>query len=499
MADALDADVSIAREITLKQLVSQHANPSDRTVLEAIVRRRYTNQDQCCIDIRVAILGGHGEGKSTLLGYITHGIQDNGRGRSRLSCARHRHEIESGRTSSVSQEVIGYDADGNIINYAKEHIVTWEQICEASAKIITFLDLCGHSRYLRTTISGMSGYCPDYAALVISGNLGGISEMTREHLAIAVMLQVPVFVIVTKVDLATRGQLQNTLNSLVQLIRSPGMRKIPIIIRNHDDFFSYGCKWAYSGPEVPIFLVSNVTGTNIDLLHKFFSSLHKSTKEYNGLLEDSVEFQIEKTYSIQDVGIVIGGVLRKGRITTEEPERMFYLGPDAKGCYIQVQVRSIHRHRIPANSVHCGQVATLAITSPDLEYLRIQRGMVLLGVENPTSYLEFEAEMLVLYHPTGVTVGTCGMFYSGSIRQLARVIAVTVEPTVTNNIHGDCKAVTISNGNDAGNASIISSGKEGRCILRFMNEPQYLCIDARLLFVEGKAKCLGRITRVLNV
>ncbi len=40
-------------------------------------------------------------GKSTLLGVLTHGVLDDGRGVARQKLFRHKHEIETGRTSSV--------------------------------------------------------------------------------------------------------------------------------------------------------------------------------------------------------------------------------------------------------------------------------------------------------------------------------------------------------------------------------------------------------------
>lgn len=42
-------------------------------------------------------------GKSTLLGVLTKGALDDGRGRTRVNLFRHKHEIESGRTSSVGR------------------------------------------------------------------------------------------------------------------------------------------------------------------------------------------------------------------------------------------------------------------------------------------------------------------------------------------------------------------------------------------------------------
>ena len=43
-------------------------------------------------------------GKSTLLGVLTKGTLDDGRGKSRVNLFRHKHEIESGRTSSVGKK-----------------------------------------------------------------------------------------------------------------------------------------------------------------------------------------------------------------------------------------------------------------------------------------------------------------------------------------------------------------------------------------------------------
>jgi GTPase len=52
--------------------------------------------DQQYIDLRVSVLGSFDVGKSTLLGVLTQGELDNGRGRARLNMFRHLHEIQSG-------------------------------------------------------------------------------------------------------------------------------------------------------------------------------------------------------------------------------------------------------------------------------------------------------------------------------------------------------------------------------------------------------------------
>lgn len=79
-----------------------------RSVAEVLVRK--IPDDQHNIEVRVAVLGGADAGKSTLLGVLTQGEFDNGRGRARLNMFRHMHEIQSGRTSCISHETLGFDS-----------------------------------------------------------------------------------------------------------------------------------------------------------------------------------------------------------------------------------------------------------------------------------------------------------------------------------------------------------------------------------------------------
>lgn len=64
------------------------------------------------LEIRVAVVGNVDAGKSTLLGVLTHGELDNGRGHARQKLFRHKHEMESGRTSSVGNDILGFDSEG---------------------------------------------------------------------------------------------------------------------------------------------------------------------------------------------------------------------------------------------------------------------------------------------------------------------------------------------------------------------------------------------------
>ena len=100
------------------QLASGAATPScppRKRALEVLVRK--VPDDRHFIDLRLAVLGHADAGKSTLLGVLTNGELDNGAGRARLNLFRHLHEIQTGRTSCISHEILGFDDAGRVLNY----------------------------------------------------------------------------------------------------------------------------------------------------------------------------------------------------------------------------------------------------------------------------------------------------------------------------------------------------------------------------------------------
>lgn len=159
----LDATVTI-----LRTSIINDSTTDKKSVSEVLVRK--VPDDQPFLHLRLSVLGPMEAGKSTLLGVLTQGEMDNGRGSARLNLFRHLHEIQSGRTSSISHEILGFDAKGDVVDYSS--CVSAEEICEASSKLITFIDLAGHQKYMKTTIFGLTAHCPNIAMLVIGANSG---------------------------------------------------------------------------------------------------------------------------------------------------------------------------------------------------------------------------------------------------------------------------------------------------------------------------------------
>lgn len=68
-----------------------------------------------------------------MLGVLVKGGLDDGRGKARVNLFRHKHEIESGRTSSVGMEIMGFDSKGEVVvSSVAGRKLTWEEIGKRS-------------------------------------------------------------------------------------------------------------------------------------------------------------------------------------------------------------------------------------------------------------------------------------------------------------------------------------------------------------------------------
>jgi len=158
-------------------VISEQKIGSDKKIYEFLIRE---NNPMKYLEIRVACTGSVDAGKSTLLGVLLTGKHDDGRGSARLNVFNFQHEVKTGRTSSVAQHILGFDENGNTITIDDDsgHKKSWPEIVSISKKIVTFFDLCGHEKYLKTTITGLTANSPDLTCVLIGGNMN-LSKMTK--------------------------------------------------------------------------------------------------------------------------------------------------------------------------------------------------------------------------------------------------------------------------------------------------------------------------------
>eukprot|EP01119_Soliformovum_irregulare_P010658 TRINITY_DN2629_c0_g1_i2.p1 TRINITY_DN2629_c0_g1~~TRINITY_DN2629_c0_g1_i2.p1 ORF type:complete len:616 (+),score=190.10 TRINITY_DN2629_c0_g1_i2:176-2023(+) len=462
MKKSLDTLASMAKELSADTSVVRTRDGVKGKVAEVLVRR-YATED--FFEIRVAIVGNVDSGKSTLLGVLTRGQLDNGRGLARTNVFIHKHEIESGRTSSISHEILGFDSKGRIVNNVGVRGMTHQEICESSSKLVNFIDLAGHEKYLKTTVFGLTGHVPDFAMLMIGANMG-VSGMTKEHLGLALALRVPVFIVVTKIDMCPENILKETMAQIKKVLKSPGCKKIPIVVRNDDDVVVSARNFV-SERIAPIFCVSNVTGHNLDLLRSFLNLLPVRT-DWEQLGEKPTEFHIDATWSVPGVGTVVSGTIISGKIGVNQK---FLLGPDEFGKFAPVDVKSIHTKRLPVKLVKAGQTAAIALKK--IKRSQLRKGMVIVDSSiKPQACREFEAEILVLYHSTTISCNYQAVVHCGVAQQTVKIVKLDKE--------------------------YIRTGDKAKVQFRFLYWPEFLKEGSRLIFREGRTKGIGRITAIIK-
>ena len=460
MCNALDG--------TEKNVLRIREGRSSNSKCAEILIRRVSAQNDDKKEVRVAVIGNVDSGKSTLIGVLTKGLLDNGRGSARSQIFRHPHEIESGRTSSVSQQILGFSNKGEITNYKTLRPANDKEIVQDASKVVTFLDLAGHEAYLKTTIFGMVGGLVDYGMLLLGGNMG-VQRMTKEHLSIALALNTPLFVVVTKVDIAPDHILKQNLKAMRHILKKGGRK--PFKVRTLSDVL-VASEQVQHKQIVPMFRVSNVTGEGLDVLKQFLNLLH-GVRNAKVARAAPVEFYIDDTFSITGAGTVVAGTMYSGRVCVGNH---LSLGPDFAGHWTRCMVKSIHCKQLPVQSVASGQSASFALRkiggdkTKKITRQSIRKGMVMVDPLLEMSCREFEAEVLILHHPTTIKENYQPYCHIRTIRQSAQIMSME--------------------------RPLLRTGDRTVCRFRFMYHPEYISVGTTMLFREGRTKGMGKITKL---
>lgn len=283
--------------------------------------------------------------------------------------------------------------------------------------------------------------------------------MSKEHLGIALALNVPIMVVITKIDICPPNVLQQTITQLQKILKSPGARKIPMFVKTRQDCVNTATQFA-SQRICPIFQVSNVTGQSLDLVRTFLNIIPRHGF-YNKDL--SFEFHINDTFSVPFVGTVVAGIVKHGVIHAGDT---VVVGPDGLGQFTTTSIRSIERERNPVQVCSAGQSATFALKK--VRRKDVRKGMVVLhhdDLKPPPVYQEFVAEVLILSHATTLRVKYQAMLHVGPVSQTCAIIDI--------------------------DRPYIRTGDRAMVAFRFAQRPEFLAVGDKILFREGRTKGLG--------
>ena len=499
----------IAKKIDCTILKISESNNKNQFIGEFLIRE---NDNNNYIELKIGVAGNVDSGKSTTIGTLTKGILDDGRGKARVHVFNYKHEIASGRTSSIGHQIMGYDKNGNIINVKLDKQNAWADIASQSAKLISFFDLAGHEKYLRTTIYGLSSLFPDYCLIMIGANMG-INHMTREHIGLCLNLKIPFIILVTKIDIVPQNILDETMQKINNMCKNRA-RKIPYIIKNIADIINV-VKNIKSDSIIPIMQISNVSSLNLNLLKVLFNLL-PVRNDFSQQIDKSVELLVDNTYSVTGHPTIVSGLLKSGQIKINDT---LLIGPFSDSSYKQVKVRSIHLNYRDLKEVSPGSYICLSLKN--VTRREIKKGMILLTDDNSLkiSVKKFIAQIHVLHSPTTIKEGYQPFIHIDHVRQSVKMTQIRkIENNTENNLDPEkenniiySKDTNIIQTKDTDiiysketdtiyskeTDTILRTGDKAIVQLEFIIRPEYVKPGMRIIFREGKVRAVGKVIEIL--
>jgi len=402
----------------------------------------------------VGTAGHVDHGKSTLVGTLVTGDRDDGQGGTRSFLDVQPHEVERGLSADLSYAVYGFDEDGPVRMDNPDRKTDRAGVVERADRLVSFVDTVGHEPWLHTTIRGLVGQKLDYGLLAVAAD-DGPTETTREHLGILLATELPTIVAITKTDLVSDERVDAVEDEVEAMLREVGETPLPVA--------RHGVRAAIEEIEttVPVLRSSAVTGEGIDQLDTVFETLPKRESDADA----PFRMYVDRSYSVTGVGAVASGTVNAGTVETGDE---LLLGPMPDGSFREVEVRSIEMHYHRVDKATAGRIVGIALKGVDEE--EIERGMALVPRESePDPVREFEAEVVVLNHPTRIGDG--------------------YEPVVHLETVGEAAIFRPENGR-------LLPGDTGRTTVRFKFRPYLVEEGQRFVFREGRSKGVGTVRSV---
>ena len=405
-------------------------------------------------EVKISVIGHVDSGKSTTVGVLITDVLDDGNGKARKHVLKHKHEQKSGRSSSISY-------NHKIVN----------------DKAVTFIDLCGHEKYLKSTVLGLSNSFSDYSMLVIGINRG-ITDITKQHLILSLSLKVPVFSILTKIDLCSEHVYNQVFTRYLKLLKNSGLKAYIINsekrLKNALNFLNDS-----KNKKVPIFNISNKTGDGIDLLKQFVYELSPSGlwKKFHDKKE-SVMY-IDSTYNVPGIGVVLSGTIRKGCIKKGD---ILFLGPFSTNDerFKRIVVKSIHNNvRQIVGELKSGTSGCIAVRGIKkvIKRGKIKNGFIVSSKEQPVTNFVIADLYILKTNRTSISVGFEGVFYCRNVRCIARIIKIY------NKKNEEIK--------------YLRNGHRAYVKLELMNRGKFLEPKSKIIFREGLVKAVGKLYKCL--
>jgi elongation factor 1-alpha len=348
-------------------------------------------------DLKVVLLGDSDSGKSTLISVLAeyHHDQlllDDGKGRMRARLLHHRHELLSGATSSIAIEPLVYASDRNGQSVAPVGIdpglpgIERARLMQDS-RVVNLVDSAGKLRFDHTVLSILTAVQrPDLALVVLeaptlagldqrrdeSGQWNLISPESLDTIALVQCLDIPVALVISKIDQSTTELISLLLEELV----SAGLAGI--------------CLYSSPGSElpagkIPVLLCSAVSGEYLDVVADFLGRWRPASlngpQDWEYLKEAAEAALLIDQHHVQEslgeapLSLVYGQVAF-GALEVGDALQLGPLPGNSSQAAL-CRVVSIHRVKAPVSLARAGQYVTLALAGLP-KATKLNRGMALM-------------------------------------------------------------------------------------------------------------------------
>jgi len=272
----------------------------------------------------------------------------------------------------------------------------------------TIIDAPGHKDFIKNMITGASQ--ADAAVLVVSANPSdGVQAQTKEHVFLSRTLGVgQIIIAVNKMDMAKfdekrYGEVKKQVGDLLKTV-------------------------GYKPDEIPFVPVASLLGENVTKKSDKMAWYKGPTllEAINGLKAPEKPTGLPLRLPIQDVYNITGiGVVPVGRVETgvmKVGDKVIVV-PGREGKGVNGEVKSIEMHHEMMQKAEPGD--NIGFSVRGIGKKDIARGDVLGHADNPPSVAtEFTAQLVVLNHPTVVTVGYTPVFHCHTAQVACQILAI---------------------------------------------------------------------------
>ncbi len=272
----------------------------------------------------------------------------------------------------------------------------------------TIIDCPGHKDFIKNMITGASQ--ADVGVLVVAAN-DGVSAQTKEHTFLARTLGVNQLIIaINKMDISgvdySEERFKKVKEDVSNLLKTVG----------------------YKPEEIPFLAIASLQGDNIvkksDKMPwykgKTLLEVFDDVKEPEKPTELPLRLPIQDVYNITGIGVVPVGRVETG--TMKIGDKVVAV-PGREGKGVPGEVKSIEMHHEQMQEALPGD--NIGFNIRGFGKKDIARGDVIGKSDNvPTVASEFTAHLVVLNHPTVITVGYTPVFHIHTAQVACQVTAI---------------------------------------------------------------------------